>query len=93
MNNQAVLTKVTIPGLALYGELDQQVNQDKNIRIIEQALKQTGINNFTLKRLAGLNHLFQTAQTGLEYEYIKIEETISLRALEVISGWIVKQVN
>ena len=43
-------------------------------------------------KLAGLNHLFQTAKTGSEYEYIRIEETISPQALRIISDWILNQV-
>ena len=41
--------------------------------------------------LPGLNHLFQTAKTGSEYEYIRIEETISPQALKTISDWILNQ--
>ena len=39
----------------------------------------------------GLNHLFQTAETGSISEYAKIEETISPTALKVIGDWILKQ--
>jgi len=40
--------------------------------------------------MAGLNHLFQTAETGSPGEYGKIEETMSPDALEVIGDWIVR---
>ena len=83
--------KVKCPVLAIYGELDQQVNPDKNIPVIEEALKEGGNKNFMVKKLPGLNHLFQTAKTGSEYEYIRIEETISPQALQVITDWILKQ--
>jgi dipeptidyl aminopeptidase/acylaminoacyl peptidase len=84
--------KVKCPLLAIYGELDQQVNPDKNIPIIEKALKEGSNKNFMVKELPGLNHLFQTAETGSEYEYIRIEETFSPQALQVIANWILKQV-
>jgi hypothetical protein len=42
-------------------------------------------------KLPGLNHLFQTAKTGSEYEYIRIEETVSPRALHAITDWILNQ--
>ncbi|MCX6261381.1 MAG: hypothetical protein NTY95_11220 [Bacteroidia bacterium] len=44
-----------------------------------------------VKELPGLNHLFQTAETGSEYEYIRIEETFSPQALQLITDWILKQ--
>jgi dienelactone hydrolase len=83
--------KVKCPVLAIYGELDQQVNPDKNILIIEKTLKEAGNKNFGVEKLPGLNHLFQTARTGSEYEYIRIPETISPQALKVITDWILMQ--
>jgi uncharacterized protein len=41
-----------------------------------------------VKELPGLNHLFQTATTGLHTEYASIEETMAPVALETISNWI-----
>jgi Dienelactone hydrolase and related enzymes len=90
LDNKTILMKVKCPVLAIYGELDQQVNPDKNIPVIEDALKEGGNKNFMVKKLPGLNHLFQTAKTGSEYEYIRIEETISPQALRVITDWILK---
>jgi len=92
LDNKAVLMKVNCPVLALYGELDQQVNPETNIPIIEEAMKAGSNKNITVKKLPGLNHLFQTAKTGSEYEYIRIEETISTQVLQIIKDWILKQV-
>ena len=39
-------------------------------------------------RLPGLNHLLQTAKTGLPAEYGQIEETIAPAALDAITTWI-----
>jgi pimeloyl-ACP methyl ester carboxylesterase len=58
---------------------------------IEEALKVGGNQNYTIKELPNLNHLFQTAQTGVPSEYVKIEETISPVALKIISDWILEQ--
>jgi uncharacterized protein len=91
LDNKAILIKLKCPVLAIYGELDQQVNPDKNIPVIEEALKEGGNKNFMVKKLPGLNHLFQTARTGSEYEYTRIEETISPQALRIITDWILKQ--
>jgi hypothetical protein len=41
-----------------------------------------------VRKLPGLNHLFQTVQTGAISEYAQIAETISPSALETIAAWI-----
>lgn len=91
LDNKAILLNVKCPMLAIYGELDQQVNPGKNLAVIEEALNEGGNNNFEMKKLPRLNHLFQTADTGSEYEYIRIEETISPLALSFIKDWILMQ--
>lgn len=85
------LTKVKCPVLAINGEKDLQVLPKENLNAIEEALVAGGNKNFTVKELPGLNHLFQTAQTGLPAEYVKIEETISPEALKIIGDWIFEQ--
>ena len=85
------LTKVTCPVLALNGELDTQVDADQNLPAIEAALKKSGNKDFTVTRLPGLNHLLQTCKTGLPAEYVKIEETMSPAALDMMASWIVKR--
>jgi pimeloyl-ACP methyl ester carboxylesterase len=85
------LTKVKCPVLAIIGELDLQVAPKENLRAIEEVLKAGGNKSYTIKELANLNHLFQTAQTGELSEYGKIEETISPIALKLIADWILEQ--
>ena len=85
------LTKVKCPVLAINGEKDFQVPPKENLSAIEEALIAGGNKNFIVKELPGLNHLFQTAQTGLPAEYAKIEETISPEALKIIGEWILEQ--
>jgi fermentation-respiration switch protein FrsA (DUF1100 family) len=77
--------------LAINGEKDLQVPPKENLSAIKEALQTGGNENFTIKELPGLNHLFQTAQTGVPAEYAKIEETISPVALKIISDWILQQ--
>lgn len=84
------LRKVTCPVLALDGEKDLQVPPKQNLSAIRKALEAAGNKNFETDELPGLNHLFQTAQTGQGKEYGEIEETISPAVLEKISGWILK---
>ncbi|MCK7516408.1 MAG: prolyl oligopeptidase family serine peptidase [Ignavibacteriales bacterium] len=85
-----VLEKVKCPVLAINGEKDLQVPPKENLSAIESALKKGGNKNFEVKMLPGLNHLFQTSETGKISEYGKIEETISPVALQTMLDWINK---
>ena len=87
---EVALKKVSCPVLAINGEKDLQVPPKENLTAIEEALKLAGNNNYTIKELPGLNHLFQTAKTGAVKEYAKIEETISPTVLKVIGDWILE---
>jgi fermentation-respiration switch protein FrsA (DUF1100 family) len=85
---KTTLRQVKCPVLAINGALDKQVPPKENLPAIEQALREGGNTHFTVKELPGLNHLFQTAQTGNIDEYAKIEETVSPVALETVAKWI-----
>jgi len=85
------LSKVRCPVLAINGEKDLQVPPKENLSAIEEAFKAGGNQNYTIKELPGLNHLFQTSQTGVPSEYAKIEETISSVALKIVGDWILEQ--
>ena len=82
------LRQVRVPVLAVNGALDLQVDADQNLPEVERALREGGNEDVTVKRLAGLNHLFQHASTGTVEEYGEIEETISPEVLELIGDWI-----
>ena len=82
------LSKLKIPVLALNGEKDLQVPPKENLEAIENALKKAGNKNYMTREFPGLNHLFQTAETGSPSEYSKIEETIAPNVLFTISDWI-----
>jgi fermentation-respiration switch protein FrsA (DUF1100 family) len=84
------LMKVKCPVLAIIGEKDLQVPPEENLRAIDDALKAGGNKDYKVKEMPGLNHLFQTAQTGSPTEYSTIEETISPAALELIGNWILE---
>jgi len=88
---QPYLRAVKCPLLAINGEKDCQVISTENLRGIEKQLREGQNPDFTTLELPGLNHLFQTADTGAESEYRHIEETIAPGALETISDWIVER--
>jgi uncharacterized protein len=85
------LTHVKCPVLAINGERDLQVPATDNLAAIKHALESSGNTHVTTMVLPGLNHLFQTAKTGLPAEYSQIEETISPVALDTVATWILKQ--
>jgi uncharacterized protein len=82
----ASLSRIRIPVLALNGALDRQVPADENLAAIKAALAHNA--DVTIRRLDGLNHLFQTARTGAIGEYSDIEETIAPVVLDVVTAWI-----
>jgi pimeloyl-ACP methyl ester carboxylesterase len=89
-NPKETLRKVRCPVLAMNGGKDTQMPKE-NLKGIAEALEAGGNHQYTIKELPGLNHLFQTAQTGSPSEYAGIEETVSPAALNIISDWILKQ--
>lgn len=87
------LRHVTCPVLALSGEKDLQVPPNQNLPALRKALEDAGNKNFEVDELPGLNHLFQTANTGAPSEYALIEETMSPVVLEKITTWIHRLAN
>lgn len=86
-----VLKNVSVPVLAINGEMDLQVPPKQNLPVIEKALRDGGNKDVTIVELPKLNHLLQTATTGGIAEYALIEETMAPAALNVITEWIVKR--
>lgn len=86
------LQKVTCPVLAIYGEKDLQVLPKLNAEAVKKHLTAAGNNDFKTVEMEGLNHLFQTCETGSMGEYIKIEETIAPAALNAMSEWILERI-
>jgi pimeloyl-ACP methyl ester carboxylesterase len=86
-----VLERIRVPVLSLVGELDLQVDPKQNQPEIRKALDLAKNPDVTVRTLAGLNHLFQKAETGNVSEYYTIEETMNPAALKTISEWIVKR--
>jgi pimeloyl-ACP methyl ester carboxylesterase len=81
---------IQCPVLALNGAKDSQVLAEQNINAIKEGFKSSGNSELTAIILPGLNHLFQSCETGLPMEYNQIEETFNPDALKLISGWILQ---
>lgn len=82
------LKAVKCPVLALNGEKDLQVAASENLAAIRDALTTGGNQQVKTVALPGLNHLFQTCQTGAIAEYGQIEETFNPAAMKLMSDWI-----
>ena len=79
------LSKIKCPVLALNGTKDTQVDCAANTTLLEKGL----INSkHTIKKIEGVNHMFQHCTTGNVVEYQQIEETIASEVLEIIYSWI-----
>ncbi len=82
---------VRCPTLALNGTLDIQVPAQENLEGIRAGLAAAGNRASQIEALPNLNHLFQTATTGLVSEYASISETMAPVALERISRFVQSQ--
>lgn len=78
-----ILAALKMPVLALYGGRDVQVDADQNAAALRQASPSAEV-----MVLPELNHLMQTAASGLPDEYAQIEETIDPEALRTIVDWV-----
>lgn len=87
----ADLRRVKVPVLALCGEKDLQVPPGRNLPAIQAALEADANPDCLVLELPGLNHLFQTAETGSVLEYGQIEETFAPVALDAIGDWLVER--
>ena len=81
------------PALLLFGEKDTQVYAADNMPAVQQVADENHRTNINIQLIDGVNHLFQTAETGSEYEYVQIEETISPEVLQIITSWILDNHN
>ncbi len=83
---QPYLRRLTIPTLAIFGDLDLQVPADQSEGPMREAL--AGNPSAAVVTFAGLNHLLQPAITGGIEEYGAIETTIDPIVLETITRWL-----
>jgi pimeloyl-ACP methyl ester carboxylesterase len=79
---------IRCPVFALNGMRDLQVPSGENLSAILNDITANGNKNVLTKPYFNLNHLFQTATTGLPDEYGAIEETFNEEALRDLSAWI-----
>jgi pimeloyl-ACP methyl ester carboxylesterase len=85
-------SRVRCPVLVLNGSLDHQVPAEENVAGIVGALRTGGNVHVDSAVLPSLNHGFQTASTGKEDEYARIDETMAPVALQKVADFARAQV-
>ncbi|HEU4579488.1 MAG TPA: alpha/beta fold hydrolase [Polyangiaceae bacterium] len=83
---RAVFSGVRCGVLALGGELDREVDFDRNLPALREAL--VGAPNVVLETLPGLDHQFQRAAAPPGSSQERSDESFAPEALELISDWI-----
>jgi pimeloyl-ACP methyl ester carboxylesterase len=84
--------QITAPVLALFGELETQVDVAQNRPPLEAALAEAGNEDVTVVVFEQANHLFQEAVTGSPDEYLTLEMAFLPGFLETISDWLLGRV-
>lgn len=87
----AYLSLVKCPVLAIIGTKDTQVRPDLNREPLKAALDESGA-EYEYLEPEGINHLMQSASTGLSSEYGLIEETVNPVILDAVTQFL-KEMN
>lgn len=85
------LSLVKCPVLAIIGTKDTQVRPALNREPLENALNESG-QEYEYLEPEGINHLMQSASTGLSSEYGLIEETVNPVILDAVTQFL-KEMN
>lgn len=82
------IAKVTVPVLAINGDLDFIIPARLALPIIKKGLADSGNQQVTMLEISNQNHCFQECKTGALSEYATIKETVSPSTLKLITEWI-----
>ena len=82
------IVALSVPVLALYGELDTQVPAAANATAMSDAIAESNIPGHTLATIPAANHLFQQASTGSVNEYAQLEPEFAPEFLEILTTWL-----
>ena len=80
------LGDISCPVLALNGTRDTQVDCTVNLDALRKGLPASPRSQIV--PVEGVNHLFQTCQTGEAAEYSQLDETISPKVLQLLADWL-----
>ncbi|MBN1273200.1 MAG: alpha/beta fold hydrolase [Candidatus Aminicenantes bacterium] len=79
---------VSVPVLALFGDLDVQCDASQNMEGFKQAFTRSGNEDLKIVVFPEANHLFLKARTGSILEYATLPKTFAPGVLEAISSWL-----
>lgn len=82
--------KITVPVLALFGDLDVQVDVSQNRPPMEEALVRAGNEDVAVVVFPTANHLFMDAVTGGVEEYATLPPDFVPGFLETIADWLLQ---
>ena len=82
------IVALSVPVLALYGELDTQVPAAANATAMSDAIAESNIPGHTLATIPAANHLFQEASTGSVNEYAELKPEFAPDFVEVLMMWL-----
>lgn len=85
-------SRTTIPVLAIYGELDMQVDAEQNAPAVRAALEAADNEHFEVVRLGDANHLFQAAETGALTEYAILGAQFTPELMPLLISWLQRYV-
>ncbi len=85
--------QTTVPVLALFGELDLQVDPDQNLSPMQAALEEAGNEDVTFVVLEKANHLFQEATIGDPAEYAELPPEFVDEFLPLVTDWLHERVD
>lgn len=84
------LRRIQCPFMAVNGAMDEVVLAEPNLKGLERGLIENGNMMVTIRKFAGLNHLFQSCKTCDAEEYATLEQTIDPLVPEFIAHWILQ---
>lgn len=82
------LSRIRVPVLALFAELDPMVPPEPNVSLLEHALDAGADPTRRIQIFAEGNHMFWRSRTGLRDEYGELEREYLPGFLEAIADWI-----
>jgi len=81
--------RVQAPVLAVFGQLDTQVDPDQNRAPLEAAVRAGGNRDVTSVVIPGANHTFQPgAVTGSPMEYAELGTELMPEMLDLVASWV-----
>ena len=83
-----LIPQLSVPTLAVYGELDTQVVADANVQALREGLSQGPGADHKVAVLDQVNHLFQEAVTGSSMEYAVLDAEFGPEFVDLLLDWL-----